>query len=399
MLLVDRTIIKRKNSSFKELDELCFLSKNLYNAGLYMIRQHFFSTEKMLSYPQVQSLMVKENNPDFRALPAKVSQQTLMLLEKNFKSFFNSLKSYQKTPSKFKARPKPPKYLDKNGRFSTIYTDQTFSKPLLKNGIIKLSKTNLSFKTRGKIIRQLRVTHKGDYIVIEAIYEETVKNLKEDNGRYCSIDLGLNNLATIGSNVLKPIIITGKPLKAINHYYNKKLSKLKSKAELNHGIKTTKRIKKLHSKRHNKIQDYLHKASRQIVNHLVFNEINTLVIGKNKSWKQDINLGSKTNQNFVQIPHTRFIEMITYKCTIEGIAVVITEESYTSKCSFLDNEDVKKHKNFKGKRVQRGLFKSEKGLLINADLNGALNIMRKVIGNFNYDPIKVCSTPSVLTVK
>ena len=138
MLLVDRTIIKRKNSSFKELDELCFLSKNLYNAGLYMIRQHFFSTEKMLSYPQVQSLMVKENNPDFRALPAKVSQQTLMLLEKNFKSFFNSLKSYQKTPSKFKARPKPPKYLDKNGRFSTIYTDQTFSKPLLKNGIANL---------------------------------------------------------------------------------------------------------------------------------------------------------------------------------------------------------------------------------------------------------------------
>ena len=129
------------------------------------------------------------------------------------------------------------------------------------------------------------------------------------------------------------------------------------------------------------------------------NEINTLVIGKNKSWKQDINLGSKTNQNFVQIPHTIFIEMITYKCTIEGIAVVITEESYTSKCSFIDQEVIKKQKEFKGKRVQRGLFKSEKGLLINADLNGALNILRKVIGNFDYDPIKVCSTPLVLTIK
>ena len=399
MLLVDRNIIKKDNSLFKELDNLCFLSKNLYNAGLYLIRQHFFATGKMLNYSQVQSLMVRDNNPDFRALPAKVSQQTLRVLEKNFKSFFSSLKSYQKTPSKFKARPRPPKYLKKDGRFSTFYTDQTFSKPLLKDNIIKLSKTEVKFNTKGKIIRQVRITHRGNYIVIESVYEQEVKPLKEDNGRYCSIDLGLNNLATVGSNILKPIIITGKPLKAINHYYNKKLSKLKSNAELKHGVKTTKRIKRLHNKRYNKVQDYLHKASLQIVNHLVFNEINTLVIGKNKSWKQDINLGSKTNQNFVQIPHTRFIEMITYKCILEGITVVVTEESYTSKCSFIDQETIKKQKEFKGKRVKRGLFKSEKGLLINADLNGALNILRKVIGNFNYDLIKVCSTPSVLTVK
>lgn len=399
MLLTDRTVIKRSNSSFEELDNLCFLSKNLYNAGLYMIRQHFFATEKMLSYPQIQSLMVKENNVDFRALPAKVSQQTLRLLEKNFKSFFVSLKSFQKTPSKFKSRPKPPKYLDKNGRFSVVYTDQTFSKPLIKEGILKLSKTNLSFKTMGKTIRQLRVTHRGDYIVVETIYEENAAILKEDNGRYCSIDLGLNNLATIGSNVLKPIIINGKPLKAINHYYNKKLSKLKSDVEIKHKKKSSKKIKRLHSKRHNKIQDYLHKASREIVNHLVSNDINTLIVGKNKAWKQDINLGSRNNQNFVQVPHTRFVDMIAYKCLLKGITVVLTEESYTSRCSFIDNEPIKKHESFKGKRMRRGLFKSEKGLLINADLNGALNILRKVIGNFNYDPIKVCSAPSVLTVK
>ena len=353
----------------------------------------------MLNYSQVQTLMVNENNVDFRALPAKVSQQTLKVLEKNFKGFFEALKSYSKNPSKFKARPKPPKYLEKNGRFSVFYTDQAIYKSFLKKGIVKLSKSEVMFKPKNLNVRQVRLTHRDNYIVIESLYEQQHVDLKADNGRYCSIDLGLNNLATLGSNILKPIIISGKPLKSINHFYNKNLAKLKSNAELKHNVKTNKRIKTLQNKRYYKIQDYLHKASRLIVNHLVSNNINTLVIGNNKNWKQDINIGVKNNQNFVQIPHTRFIQMISYKCLLKGITVILTEESYTSKCSFIDNEPIKKHESFKGKRMKRGLFKSEKGLLINADLNGALNILRKVIGNFNYDPIKVCSAPSVLTIK
>ena len=254
------------------------------------------------------------------------------------------------------------------------------------------------FKPKNLNVRQVRLTHRDSYIVIELLYEQPDIDLKPDNGRYCSIDLGLNNLVTMGSNVLKPIIISGKPLKSINHFYNKNLAKLKSNAELKHNVKTNKRIKRLHSKRYNKVQDYLHKTSRLIVNHLVSNNINTLVIGKNKNWKQDINIGAKNNQNFVQIPHTRFIQMISYKCKLEGITVVVTEESYTSKCSFMDSEQIKKHSDYKGKRIKRGLFKTATNKLINADLNGSLNILRKVIGEFQY-PIKVCSTPLVLTIK
>ena len=208
--------------------------------------------------------------------------------------------------------------------------------------------------------------------------------------------IGVNNLCAIGSNVLKPIIINGKPLKSINQYYNKKLAKLKS--ELKNEKKTSKRIKSLTNKRNNKVNDYLHKSSRLIVNYLVSNNINTLVIGKNKEWKQNAKIGKRNNQNFIQIPHTRFIEMLEYKCKLEGITVIVTEESYTSKCSFMDNEPIKKHTNYVGKRVKRGLFKSSKGILINADLNGSLNILKKVVGEFQY-PIEVCSTPLVLTIK
>lgn len=398
MILAERHIIKKDNTLFKEMDNLCFLSKNLYNAGLYIIRQHFFKTEKMLNYSQLQTLMVNEDNIDFRALPAKVSQQTLKVLEKNFKSFFEALKSYSKDPSKFKSRPRPPKYLEKNGRFSVFYTEQAIYKSFLKQGTVRLSKTEVMFKPKNLNIRQIRLTHRDSYIVIELLYEQPDIDLKPDNGRYCSIDLGLNNLVTIGSNVLKPIIISGKPLKSINHFYNKHLAKLKSNVELKHNVKTNKRIKRLHSKRYNKVQDYLHKASRLIVNHLVSNNINTLVIGKNKNWKQDINIGVKNNQNFVQIPHTRFIQMISYKCRLKGINVILKEESYTSKCSFMDSEPIKKHSEYRGKRIKRGLFKTATNKLINADLNGSLNILRKVIGEFQY-PIKVCSTQLVLTIK
>jgi putative transposase len=211
------------------------------------------------------------------------------------------------------------------------------------------------------------------------------------------MDLGLNNLGTVGSNVVKPFIINGKPLKSINQFYNKRVSNLKSK--LTNGKKTSKRIKSLTDKRNNKIKDYLHKASTILVNQLVSNDLNTLIIGNNKGWKQDINIGKRNNQSFVQIPYSTFIKMIEYKCKLVGINVLITEESYTSKCSFLDSEDIKKQKEYKGKRIKRGLFKSSEGVLINADVNGSLNILRKVVGNFNYDPIEVCSTPAVITVK
>jgi putative transposase len=393
MTLVEQHIIKKSDSRFKELDNLLFLSKNLYNAGLYITRQYYFEHKKFLNYQSLASIMVKENNVDYRQMPAKVSQQTLKLIEQNFKSFFKHLKVKKKDEV-----IKIPNYLKKDtGRFVVTYTSQAISSKEIKKGILKLSKVKSTFKTDKTDIQQVRLISKNNHIVVEVIYNVKGVEPLADNERYASMDLGLNNLGTVGSNVVKPFIINGKPLKSINQFYNKRVSNLKSK--LTNGKKTSKRIKSLTDKRNNKIKDYLHKASTILVNQLVSNDLNTLIIGNNKGWKQDINIGKRNNQSFVQIPYSTFIKMIEYKCKLVGINVLITEESYTSKCSFLDSEDIKKQKEYKGKRIKRGLFKSSEGVLINADVNGSLNILRKVVGNFNYDPIEVCSTPAVITVK
>lgn len=166
---------------------------------------------------------------------------------------------------------------------------------------------------------------------------------------------------------------------------------------LDNGRETSKKIQDITLKRNNRVNDYLHKATRLFVNYLVSKEINSVVVGYNKEWKQGINIGKVNNQNFVGIPYYKLLNMLTYKCVMEGISVVVTEESYTSKCSFLDDEDICKHDIYKGKRVKRGLYQSSNGRLINADVNGALNILKEVIGKFEYDSIKVCSTPLVVT--
>jgi len=395
MILAERHIIKKSDCRFEELQSICKLSKNLYNVALYKTRQHFFEHNKFLTAFSLDGILRKEQNIDYNTLPQKVSQQTLKMVEQNFKSFFALLKL--KNKGKYNSKIKLPKYLDKNGEYITIYTSQAISKKVLKCGFIQLSKSSVKIKTNIKEIQQVRLIPKGSHIVVEVLYKVEEKEILENNNRYVSIDLGVNNLCTIGSNVLKPIIINGKPLKSVNQYYNKQLAKLKS--ELKNEKKTSKRIKSLTAKRNNKVNDYLHKSSRLIVNYLVSNNISTLVIGKNKEWKQNANIGKRNNQNFIQIPHTRFIEMLAYKCKLEGITVIVKEESYTSKCSFMDNEPIKKHKVYLGKRVKRGLFQTKEKRLINADVNGSLNILRKVVGNFNYDPIEVCSTPAVITVK
>lgn len=390
MILVEQHIIKSSNPLFKELDSFSFLSKNLYNSGLYLVRKHYFESKKFLNYYELNKLMVLEKNLDYYALPSKVSQQVLKMIEQNFKSFFKHLKVIKKGE-----KVRIPNYLDKvKGRFLLTYTDQAIS--LKKSGFIKLSKTNFYVKTDLKEIRQVRVVPGNQKYTIEILYNKFEKDLKPSNGKYCSIDLGVNNLITLGSNSIKPIIINGRPLKSINQYYNKRVAELKSKLIGNKQV--SKRIVQITNKRNNKIKDYLHKSSRLIINHLVSNNINTLIIGNNKEWKQEINIGRRNNQNFVSIPHSNLINMLKYKAVLEGLNVIETEESYTSKCSFLDNEEVKKHKTYKGVRIKRGLFKSSQGKLINADLNGSLNILKKVVGEFQY-PIEVCSTPVVLTIK
>ena len=393
MQLVEQHIIKKNDNRYKILDEVCFKSKNLYNAALYEIRQHFFNTKQFLNWFSIDKIFKEKKQDDYYSLPCKVSQQTLKLLNQNFKSFFSLLKKKNYTKKK-----SIPKYLDKSkGRFVAVYTNQAISKKELRNGMIQLSGTDFKIKTKvdGNSVNQVRIVPKNSYYKVEVIYEvEEIEEL-EDNEKYAAIDLGVNNLATVSFNESKPFIINGKPLKSINQFYNKRKSELQSK--LSGDRKSSNKINSITRKRNNKIKNYLHKASRCIVNHLVSNNVNTLIIGKNDNWKQETNIGKKNNQNFVSIPHSQFVEMISYKCKLVGIAVMMTEESYTSKCSFIDNEEMKHHEEYKGKRIKRGLFRTNEGRLINADLNGSLNIMRKVIGEFQY-PIEVCSTPLVKTM-
>ena len=380
--LVEKHQIKYHSKEHKECDKLCFLSKNLYNSTLYTIRQHYFNTKKYLSYPELNKKFAFDNQVDYRALPAKVSQQTQRLVDQNFKSFFALLKT-----ENLNWRPKLPKYLDKvKWRQVVFYDKQVLS--FKQKGFAKLSGTFIKLKTNKPVCFARIVPHNWKY-TIELWYKVPLREMLANKGRYASIDLWVNNLVTLASNCFNPLIINWKPLKSINQYYNKATSELK---------KTSYSRKKLWNRRKNKITDYLHKASRYLVNHLVSNGIDTLVIGYNKEWKQETKLWKVNNQNFVNIPFQKLIEMLSYKCRLVGIQVVIQEESYTSKCSFLDNESIEKHSEYLWKRIKRWLFKSSSWKIINADVNWALNILRKHVASIREelsfaDEVEVCSMP------
>lgn len=386
---------------YKECDRLCFLSKNLYNTTLYAVRQYYFKTGKYLNYNQVNKEFTHQNQTDYRALPAKVSKWVQKLVEQDFKSFFALLKKKQQ--GKYENPVKIPKYADKvKGRKKLHYEKGAIS--FVKEGYLKLSQTEIEIKTNlsKDSIRYVEIVPdlRGFQIILG--YQKECK-VKQENGRYASIDLGLNNLATVTSNVIKPFIINGKPCKSINQYANKKIATLKSL--LPQEKYSSKQIKKTFIKRDNKIKDYLHKASTYVVNQLVSNDINTLVLGYNKEWKQDISIGKRNNQNFVEIPFYRFKEMLLYKCQLHGITLIEQEESYTSKCSFIDKEEIKKHKRYQGKRIERGLYQTKEGKVIHADVNGSLNIMRKYLeknvawnNQIWLNLVEVCSMPNIQVI-
>jgi len=297
MKLVEQHIVKKADKLYKELDHLCFLSKNLYNAALYEVRQQFFKDKTFLDYYGLNRLLHDRHDENYFALPSNTSQEVLKLVYYNYKSFFQSLK--KKSGKKVRI----PSYLDKEkGRFVLTYNSMTLSKNFLKIGIIRLPKTNLEFNSKHtNDLKQVRVIPKGDYLIIEVVYEVEEQELKEQNGNWLSIDLGVNNLATCTSNRVNAFIIDGKPLKSINQFYNKQLAHYKSKLEQNKQ-KSSNKVKALSLKRNNKVKDYLHKASRVIVNQAVEHSLTTIIVGYNKGWKQDTSMSKKSNQNFVQIP-------------------------------------------------------------------------------------------------
>ena len=410
MILVERHIIRCNSLEYNELDNLCFLSKNLYNTALYRIRQYYFDTGKYLNKFQLINQLTKEKQIDYIALPRKVSQQVIYQVDQSMTSFFKLLKL--KNNGEYSNRVSLPYYKEKDGRNLLIFTNQAISKKQLEtNKIIKFGKNiQTTIHTKQEFIQQVRIVpHGNDYIVVEVLYNKPESLLKTDNQRYMSIDLGFNNLCTLGTNCkeINNIIINGKPVKSINQYYNKQVAKYKSIQDTKYKNAYTNKLRTLRIKRENKLNDYLHKTSRYIVNHLVSNNINTLIIGYNKEWKQETNISKVNNQKFIQIPYIKLIEQLQYKCKLEGINVIIQEEGYTSKSSFIDNDFIPTFKSstelnykFSGRRIKRGLYKSSSGRLINADLNGSLNILRKAVPNA-FDEcygIEVCSTPRVITL-
>ena len=377
IILSERHIILPSHPYFSECDHLTFLGKNLYNVTLFYQRASFFKKD-FQNYYAVNRVFTHENQMDYRALPAKVSKQVQMLVDKSFKSYFALVK--KKTKEEYDSPVRIPRYLHKiKGRCTLPYPKDALS--LKEKGMVKFSKTGIKIKTKveKERIQGARIVPKGNHFVIEILYKKTKKELVSDTiQKVAFIDPGLDNLMTVTSNAFSPILYSGKSLKSMNQLANKKLAQVKSVLS-KRGLDNSPLLISIYNKRDRRIKDCLHKLSTHLVNQFVSHKIDTVIFGHNIGQKQDIKLGSVTNQNFVQIPFSQLISLLQYKCELQGIRFITTEESYTSKCSFLDLEEVTKQKEYLGKRVKRGLFQTKEGVLINADVNGSLNIGRKYL--------------------
>ncbi|HLQ28152.1 MAG TPA: transposase [Ktedonobacteraceae bacterium] len=387
MQLVEQHVINRNDPRYAVIDQAAFASKNLYNAALYESRQAFIHEGVYLPYEEMDKRM--KQHEAYKALPAKVSQQVLKQLDKNWTSFKEGLKAYEEDPSQFTGRPRLPKYKHKTeGRNILVYTDQAISKRGLKHGLIQPSMLPISVKTKHKDINQVRIVPRNGYYVVEVVYSKEPVQANVDPSFCVSIDLGVTNLAAIASNRegFVPRLVNGRPIKAWNQWYNKRMKELKMMLPKDDRERVTRQMEQITNTRNRQIHHYLHTASKRIIDFLVEEGIGTIIIGKNPLWKQEINRGRHTNQNFVSIPHARLIEMLTYKATLVGITVEVTEESYTSKASFLDLDPMPVYKpndeeehTFSGKRIGRRnrLYRTKDGRTICADVNGAYNILRK----------------------
>jgi putative transposase len=362
--------IKVGHPLYQYCDDTCRKSKNLYNYANYLIRQQFFYLETFLPYDGKEDSLYFQikHHETYKALPAQTAQQTLRKLEDNWHSFFAAMRAWRNGRSRFLGMPKPPRYKEKNGRFTTFFTSQQCE---VVDGHIRFPKTKLAIKTNvSEVLQEVRIVPEGNRYKIEIVHEHLVPTLlSPDPKRIASIDLGLNNLVTMTNNIgEQPIVINGKIAKSINQYYNKKRAKLMR----NVGVRgTSDRLWKLTMKRNHKIGDLMHKASYDVVQWCIEYNIDTIVVGKNDGWKQGINIGKRNNQHFVAIPFENLLQKLAYKCEDAG--------------SYLDSEQIGTHETYLGRRVSRGLFRSATGTTINADVNGSYNIMRKAFPNASFN--------------
>ena len=379
----EQIIIRKNHPKYKLIDEMCYNSKNLYNEANYMIRQEFIANKNYLNYYDMNKEFKTHEN--YKACFSQPANCTLRLLDKNWKSYFRAIKDWKKNPEKYLGMPKLPKYLKKDGRYpwmipnnSCLY-DKENGELYFRLNILK----GYRFKCRclGRLI-QVRFIPRGSCYVMEIVYETEIPDTKTESNRIASIDLGVDNLVTMTNNIgLNPIIINGKGIKSINQYYNKRIAKEKSLLKIRHSKDWSKKLDGITFKRYQRIKNYMHNASSYIVKWCAENDIDTLVVGKNKEWKQNASMSKGSNQKFVDIPYQMLLQQLKYKCENAGIKYIETEESYSSGTSFLDEEEPIKQNYDKSRRIERGLFKSNSGLLINSDVNGSLQIMMKVFPN------------------
>jgi putative transposase len=390
MQLVEQHIISRDDPRFAVIDAAAFASKNLWNAADYLVRQSFIHEQVYLDNVKVFHLI--KYHEAYRALPRKVSNQVLIQLHKAWKACFEAIQEWREHPEKFLGRPKLPKYKHKEqGRNLLVYEMGAISKRALKRGMISLSGLGdlvNTLQTR-ESIDQVRIVPRSGYYIVEVVYQKAHERASVDPKVIAALDLGVNTLAALTSTKqgFIPLLITGRPLKSLNQHYNKQRAHHQSRLAKANRF-TSRQLDRITTKRTRRVNHYLHTESRRIIDRLVEEGIGTLVIGKNPLWKQGVGMGRKNNQQFVQLPHARFIEMLRYKTELVGITVVVVEESYTSKASFLDLDEIptydperKEKPHFSGRRERRGLYRASDGRRINADINGSYNIMRKAFPN------------------
>lgn len=372
------------------LRELCHTAKNLYNQAVYNIRQYYFDEGKYFNYVENNKLLKSSEN--YKTLNSNMAQQILKEVDGVFKSFFGLLKL--KSKGEYKEKVKLPKYLPKNS-FTTLVVgfvrlnENTFilpySQSYKKNH--KPIKINIPPLLLDKNIKEIRIIPKFNARFFEIQYTYQIENEQRnlDKNNALAIDLGVNNLATCVTNRGKSFIVDGKKLKSINQWFNKYNAKLQSiKDKQDYGKALTMKQKYIWNKRNNKVNDYLSKSARIIINYCLENNIGTLVCGYNNDFQRNSDIGKRNNQNFVNIPFSKLQSKLEYLCEFYGIKYVDQEESYTSKASFFDMDIIPEYKekdnieySFSGKRVRRGMYKTLKGYILNADVNGALNILKK----------------------
>ena len=394
---VEQHQIKKDHPLYKVIDEYSFKSKNLYNYANYIIRQKFINNGVYIKYRDMDKMLQKTE--PYKLLMSQASQYTLQVLDRSWKSFFVTIKDWSKHPEKYLGKPKIPKYKKKDGRFTWfLKNNQTW----IKDGYLGFQlrvMNGYKFKTnaKGRLI-SVRFVPKGTIYVMEIVYEVEVLETKKESKNICSIDLGIDNFATITNNIgLQPIIINGKGIKSINQYYNKQKSKIQSELKIRNNKNWSNELDKLNQKRFNRVKNFIHNASKYIIDYCLNNSIDTIIVGLNKGWKQESNMSKQTNQKFINIPYEMFIGQLEYKCQDNNINLISTEESYTSGTSYLDNELPIKENYNKTRRIARGLFKSNNDILINADVNGSYQIMRKVFPEIEYG-IEGRLTPVIINV-